>query len=151
MTITVPTVIVSETIDILQAAGRASVENMVLWLGRRRGSEVEVLESLRPTQQVTRLSIQIPARGMAEIFDRIRAQRLVVAAQVHAHPAEAFHSHADDHLAVVRHEGALSFVLPDFAFNTSVETFRRDVAAFRLSASNRWLPVDVSPETLVIR
>lgn len=150
MTIIVPTAIVSETIGILRAAGHASLENMVLWLGRRRGSEVEVLESLRPTQQVTRLSIQIPARGMAEIFDRIRARRLVVAAQVHAHPAEAFHSQADDHLAVVRHEGALSLVVPEFAFNTSVATFLQDVAAFRLSADNTWLPVDVS-ETLVIR
>lgn len=150
MTLVVPTSIVDETITILQTAGRASVEQMVLWLGRRHGSEVEVLEALRPTQRVTRLSIQIPARGMAEIFDRIRATRLVVAAQVHAHPAEAFHSHADDHLAVIRHEGALSLVLPDFAFNTSVKSFKRDVAAFSLSALNTWQPVDIT-KTLVIR
>jgi len=36
----------------------------------------------------------------------------MVAAQVHSHPDEAFHSKGDDEWAIVRHEGALSIVVP---------------------------------------
>jgi len=35
--------------------------------------------------------------------------------QIHAHPGEAYHSGADDLLALVRLPGALSIVVPDFA------------------------------------
>jgi hypothetical protein len=39
----------------------------------------------------------------------------ILAAQIHAHPGRAYHSGADDVLALIRLPGALSIVVPDFA------------------------------------
>jgi len=39
----------------------------------------------------------------------------ILAGQIHAHPGRAYHSGADDQLAMVRLPGALSIVVPDFA------------------------------------
>lgn len=66
----------------------------------------------------------------------------MIVAQVHSHPEEAFHSSADDDWAVIRHEGALSLVVPYFAARTTVETFARDLAAFVLSSRNHWTEIE---------
>jgi hypothetical protein len=60
---------------------------------------------------------------------------------VHSHPAKAFHSRADDEWAIVRHEGALSLVVPDFASRTSADSFATDIAAFVLTSSNEWAEI----------
>jgi hypothetical protein len=39
----------------------------------------------------------------------------LLAGQIHAHPGRAYHSGADDALALLRLPGALSIVVPDFA------------------------------------
>jgi hypothetical protein len=39
----------------------------------------------------------------------------VLAGQIHGHPGRAYHSGADDELAIVRLPGGLSIVVPDFA------------------------------------
>lgn len=65
----------------------------------------------------------------------------MVAAQVHSHPREAFHSKADDRWAIVRHEGALSLVVPNFAIGTMVSTFLDDTKVYRFSASAQWVEV----------
>jgi hypothetical protein len=72
----------------------------------------------------------------------LRDRDLMVAAQVHTHPHEAFHSAADDRWAIVRHVGALSLVLPDFAQKTSIDSFLNEAAVFRLSDRNEWNLVD---------
>jgi len=39
----------------------------------------------------------------------------LLAGQIHAHPSDAYHSGADDELALVQLPGGLSIVVPDFA------------------------------------
>jgi hypothetical protein len=39
----------------------------------------------------------------------------ILAGQIHAHPDRAYHSPADDQLALIRLPGGLSIVVPDFA------------------------------------
>jgi hypothetical protein len=39
----------------------------------------------------------------------------ILAGQIHAHPRQAYHSGADDELALVQLPGGLSMVVPDFA------------------------------------
>lgn len=70
---------------------------------------------------------------------------LKIAAQVHSHPQEAFHSSADDTWAIVRHEGALSLVVPYFAQRTTDTSFLADQKTYRLDALNRWTNIP-SPE-----
>ena len=65
----------------------------------------------------------------------------LVAAQIHAHPAEAFHSLADDRGALVGHLGALSIVLPEFAAECTVANFATLAAVFELHGGGAWREV----------
>jgi hypothetical protein len=138
--------LVEETLVHLHQAGKAGVECIVLWLGVWEGDNVRVVSIYRPQQTARRDQFLISPREMASIMELLREHRWMIAAQVHSHPFEAFHSIADDEGAIVRHQGALSFVVPCFAAKTSVKTFLRDVALYRLEAGDRWLEV-VAKET----
>jgi hypothetical protein len=137
---------VEETLVHLQQAGRVGVECIVLWLGVWEGDDVRVVSVYRPKQAACRDQFLISPEEMASIMELLRERRWMIAAQVHSHPLEAFHSIADDEGAIVRHQEALSFVVPWFAAKTSVKTFLRDVALYRLEAGDRWLEV-VAKET----
>lgn len=119
-------------------AGLRDSECVVLLLGRRVGDEIMVSEVWRPEQRAGMDFFEIPSHSMEALFARLRAGRLMIAAQVHTHPMEAFHSAADDHWAIVRHEGALSLVLPHFARDTSEASFLADLASFQLSPRDSW-------------
>jgi proteasome lid subunit RPN8/RPN11 len=84
---------------------------------------------------------QIPAASMAALYAELRERRLMVAAQVHSHPYEAFHSRADDRWAIIRHEGALSLVVPNFASSTTAANFLEDTKIFQFSVTARWTEV----------
>ena len=67
-----------------------------------------------------------------------RDDGVYVAAQLHTHPFEAFHSEADDELALIRHKNALSFVFPNFAANATSVAFSAAATLYRLSEGNLW-------------
>lgn len=133
---------IGETLHHLQQAGRDGMECVVLWLGRDTGNGVSVQQVHRPDQIARADVFRIPQRSMRALLDLLSAQELMIGAQVHSHPYEAFHSKADDHWAVVRHVDALSLVLPHFALQTRPESFLTDIKAFRLSVANRWCGLD---------
>jgi hypothetical protein len=133
--------LVSETIAQLQLVGRTGSEHVLLWLGRRKGENVLVERLWVPEQQAGSDFFEIPERSMEQLFEELRKFRFLVAAQVHTHPREAFHSYADDRWAIVRHVGALSLVVPYFALQTNFESFVKDTAVFVLSGGNKWMEV----------
>jgi proteasome lid subunit RPN8/RPN11 len=138
-----------ETIRLLREAhGR---ECVLLWLGRREAGVQRVIEVYRPTQKASSDYFEIPRNGMTELMDRMRAQGLYVASQVHSHPEEAFHSRADDRWAIVRHCGALSIVLPWFATTTTLENFFQTAAVYQLDAMNIWRQLEGAQLTNAIR
>jgi proteasome lid subunit RPN8/RPN11 len=143
-----PAAVIESTLSILKLAGQEHRECIVLWLGIRRGDVIEVGEAYRPDHFAREDMFSIPPKSMAELMSYLRDKRLMIAAQVHTHPGEAFHSAADDRLALVRHVGALSLVLPYFAEKTSAEAFVADTAFFELSANDRWLQVPASERAL---
>jgi hypothetical protein len=148
----VPEAIVRDTLAFLQSAGNCNSEGVVLWLGRRTDAAVAVEESYVPIQDADVDYFRIPPGAIADLLSHLGATHRSVAAQVHSHPKEAFHSDADDRWAIVRHRGALSLVVPWFGHQTSVDTFVRDIAAFRLSSSNTWeeiSPSDVHREVVI--
>lgn len=130
--------VVAATLADLQHVGRDGCEKVVLWLGRRSDSGIRVAESFSPPQRSGADFFEIPPEGMAALFRRIRSTGMMVAAQVHTHPQLAFHSAADDRWAIVRHEGALSLVLPWFGLRSTLTSFAADVAVFRLSKQGVW-------------
>ncbi len=122
----------------LQEVGREGSECVVLWLAKRTADTINVEEVYKPAQVAAADVFRIPRESIAALFDVLRRGGLMVAAQVHTHPKDAFHSAADDRWAIVRHVGALSLVLPHFAQRTTPETFLEDAAVFRLSPDNEW-------------
>jgi proteasome lid subunit RPN8/RPN11 len=140
--------IVRTTIEELQHAGRVHQERVVLWLGRREANVVTVQRVFVPIQEAAHDYFHIPREGMAALLTDLRQSRLQVAAQVHSHPHEAFHSQADDRWAIIRHVGALSLVVPSFGLQTTIETFVDDAAVYELLPDNQWHHV---PVTRVLR
>jgi biotin carboxylase len=119
-------------------AARRRSECVVLFLGRRVGATIEVVDVVRPQQEAGLDFFHIPPQAMRRLFNKLRKNRLMVAAQAHTHPARAFHSEADDHWAIIRHHGALSIVLPYFAKATTCDSFVSDIALFKYSEANQW-------------
>jgi proteasome lid subunit RPN8/RPN11 len=136
--VTVPAAIVRETLAHLQQAGRQCKECVVLWLAEDRDAELAVKAAYRPDQMAKEDVFRIPPSSMRALLATLSRNGLMIAAQVHSHPQQAFHSRADDTWAIVRHVGALSLVVPDFALKTTAATFRTNTKIFRLDRNNRW-------------
>jgi hypothetical protein len=135
-------VLVDETLEALRAAGRMGNECVVLWLSARPVTPgASIVEIYIPEQEAAVDMFRIPPPGMTALMAHLRARKLGLAAQVHSHPGRAFHSEADDAWAIVRHEGALSVVVPNFAAGVNAGNFLQSVATFRLSPDDHWIEV----------
>lgn len=141
MLVSCPAVVVNTTLTHLREAGIRRCECVVLWLGRRRDNEIIVEQAYRPLQHAKSDLFHIPLAGMAALHAQLRRTRAMVIAQVHSHPHEAFHSDADNRWAIVRHEGALSLVVPDFAAHTRLDNFLNQTKVFRFSAAAEWIEI----------
>lgn len=141
MKLKVPIDVVSATLAHLKSDGGQAREGVVLWLGRRAISHVDVVAALRPEQDAGADMFRIPPASMSAIMARLRNEDLMIGAQVHSHPQNAFHSAADDAWAIVRHVGALSLVVPFFGLKTTLASFFDHSAVFVLSAEDKWVPV----------
>ena len=133
----------ARTIDILRAGGARSEERVVLWLGPVSGirEPLPVTEVYEPDQITDIDYFKLPPASLRALMNHLRAARLKILAQVHSHPGRAFHSEADDEWAIVRHVGALSLVLPEFARSTTPANFAEQAASYRLSGGNQWVRV----------
>jgi len=141
-----PRTSVDQTLTHLREAGQSDQECVVLWLGKRQASHIDVLCCYKPLQLAKADQFYIPPEGMAALQSKLRAERLMVAAQVHSHPEKAFHSKADDKWAIIRHEGALSLVVPRFASDTSINNFLDQTKVYYFSNRATW---DEVPQSLV--
>lgn len=134
--------VIESTLASLRLAGESAHEGIVLWLGRRcDNGHIGIYEAYSPDYSAESDMFHIPRQSMAALLEHLRRSRLMIGAQVHSHPGAAFHSTADDALAIVRHIGALSFVVPRFARKTTAETFLRASAVYELDSANRWVRV----------
>lgn len=130
--------LVAKTIEVLQEGCKQECETVVFWLGK--GDVVD--EVYRPEQSVAVDYFHLPGSSMRALMDYLKKDRRRILAQVHSHPGQAFHSKADDKWAVIRHQGALSLVLPTFASKTTVQNFFEQSATYTLSAEDEWHEVD---------
>lgn len=140
-TVVVPAAHLRTALQCLQDAGKRQEECVVLWIGRRLDGDILIEQTYRPEQKAGMDFFEIPRSSMQALLQDLRLSRSIVAAQIHTHPGAAFHSQADDSWAIVRHEGALSLVLPNFALRTNAESFLSQVAVFRLNSANEWAEV----------
>lgn len=141
MLVTCPSTVLATTLTHLREAGTRRCECIVLWLGRPPGGVIYVEEAYVPLHEAREDMFHIPRESMASLHAHLRRHRLMVGAQVHSHPREAFHSLADDRWAIIRHEGALSLVLPYFAASTTPFNFGDEVKVYRFSDAAEWVEV----------
>lgn len=117
-TYTIPAAVITATREVLLIAGGEGLEGVVLWIGQRRGTHVEILGEYVPRQIAYRsdhgVAVQIPDDEIARIIAWL-PEGLAVACRVHSHPGEAYHSSTDDLNALLSHAGAISIVVPHFA------------------------------------
>lgn len=147
----VPAAVVASTIAELQAGGARKSERVVFWLGRRCPSRIQVNEAFVPQQHADYDYFRIPPAAMRQLFAHLRTRESMIAAQVHSHPGEAFHSEADDRWAIVRHEGALSIVLPNFGSTAHMGNILPISATYRLDELNRWVEVPYAMLTSIVQ
>jgi len=134
---TVPADIVGDTDDQLRAAGRSCSECFVLWSGVPNNTTFHVRTGHVPRQTAYRLPSGLCVRVEGNELHRLNVwlfeHNEQLAVQVHAHPAEAYHSETDDAFPIVTVRGGLSLVVPDFGQN-GLRGPR--VAAYRLGVSS---------------
>lgn len=129
----------ADTIERLRVGGQQRHERVALWLAAAiPANGGRVSEIYEPEQVTERDYFHLPPASLKSLMARLRAGRLRVAAQIHTHPKEAFHSDADARWAIVRHVGALSLVLPRFAATTTLENFLEEVKIYELSEAGEW-------------
>lgn len=149
--LTVKPAAIEATLKLLKASGGRNAEGIVLWLGHDDGETAEVTHVFQPTHRASADYFHIPREGVVQLMNYLDQHSVRVLAQVHTHPEEAFHSAADDKWALVRHLDALSLVLPHFASTADKSNFIDVAAVFRLTASNKWVPVDSNQVSSYLR
>lgn len=128
----------NSTLQLLAQGGEGARECVVLWLGKRSNQDIQVTEVYLPEQKANVDFFHIPPASMQQLLHYLKQHRLMVAAQVHTHPGMAFHSEADDKWAFVRHQGAISIVLPCFAKHTTALNYLQEAEFYCLSKHNTW-------------
>lgn len=116
--VVVPRAIVVGTLQVLRDFGARRHEGLVLWVGGVDARAASVEEILVPPQRALEseegIGYFIEPGSLFALNRALSERRQKLIAQVHSHPGEAFHSHADDRYAIVTAEGGLSLVVPDF-------------------------------------
>lgn len=144
-----PMPVVERTLQVLRDGGSVSQERVVFWLARvsDKGETFPIVQAYVPEQETAADYFRIPPHAMRALMLHLRRERLRLCTQVHSHPDRAFHSRADNECAVIRHQGALSLVVPHFGMRTTAATFFKDMVAFQLDSHDRWIelsPVELS-------
>lgn len=91
-------------------------EAVVLWTGLVASPTRAIVTAvIVPVQVASKLHFDVSAKERIRIATQLSNGRELLLAQLHTHPCEAFHSSVDDRLAIPRHTGAISIVVPNFA------------------------------------
>lgn len=116
--VTVDRAVIQVTLQAMQQFGKRGAECLVLWLGRVESDNAHVCRAVVPEQEAISdedgVGYFVRSDTLFALNRALSETGLRLIAQVHSHPGEAYHSHADDRYAIVTSEGGLSLVVPDF-------------------------------------
>ena len=108
--------ILRDSANELRRLSSTGVESVVLWLGDQLDEQTDIVrEIFIPEQMTSPLHFDVPLSERLRIIGYLADKRLRLIAQLHTHPGAAFHSVVDDRLALPKHVGGISIVVPDFA------------------------------------
>lgn len=115
----VASTVVHKTEHSLIKAGRRGYERFVLWSGVIVDEIAHVHTTHIPRQTAYKTSdgllVRVPGEALHELNVWLYENDEALVAQIHAHPANAYHSETDDTYPIVTTLGGLSIVVPDFA------------------------------------
>lgn len=141
--------LIDVTEEALREAGDDGYELFVLWSGTQLGPIFDVRHAHVPKQTSYRtkkgLLVRVEGKALHKLNVWLFENSEQLAAQVHAHPGEAFHSDTDDTFAIAAQLGSLSLVAADFCAYGLLD---RSSAAYRLSAGG-WEEVKTPIDGLV--
>lgn len=135
----IPERMLSKLFKEIRHAGVSGREGFALLLGDIKSIPLRVSQIYIPEYDSGRAFYKITSKGDQKLMEYLKSEKLMVLAQLHSHPNEAFHSDADDLMATVAHVGGLSFVLPDFGEGTTEKNFKNLVKVYELKKGGAWI------------
>jgi hypothetical protein len=136
----IPVAVAEQSVQTIQSAARHGDEAFIAWAGTADGSTFCFSRAIVPRQTAHKtphgLLVTLDSRALFELNRDCYQQGEFLAGQIHAHPGKAYHSGADDDLAIVAIPGGLSIVIPDFARHGLADVGRW--ACFQLQADGSW-------------
>jgi hypothetical protein len=133
----VPFEALDDSLEFLRRQGRRGHEGVALWAGKFSDAEFRIVRAIIPRQMTGRLFYRISDDETFRILESVSNEELVIPMQIHSHPKEAFHSEVDDERAFIRHENAISIVVPHFA-DFPVAEFLLHARFYRLREATTW-------------
>lgn len=148
----IPLALVDQTLEPLQEAGRQGYEAFVLWGGRldESGHRMTFESAYFPEQTTSSgeegLLVVVEGEALFRVNRAFYEHGLTLAAQVHTHPTDAYHSGTDDAYPLMTLVGGLSGVVPDFGRDGRDRL--DDWAWYRLVGPGEW--AELGAETRII-
>lgn len=140
--VVVPRLAITTVRNHLQHMGRHGLEGFALWAGTRNGDSFTVTHPVIPRQRGIRtdsgVCVVLESGELHRLNVWLYQNSLSLVAQIHSHPAEAYHSETDDSLPVATAVGSFSLVVPYFAMRPFSIA---GCAVYRLSTSAEWVEV----------
>jgi hypothetical protein len=139
----IPRAVVQESLQAIRDAARHQDEAFVALAGVAEGEAFRFRHVIVPRQTAHKtpdgLLVTIDGQALFELNRECYQRQEILAGQIHAHPDSAYHSPADDHLAIVVIAGGISIVVPDFAGAglDGVDCW----VCFQLQLDGSWAPV----------
>jgi hypothetical protein len=148
----IPLEFVERIYDEFRKTGEQGYERLVLLAGMKAGATFTVTQTVYPKQYLTRgskgLSFYVEGEELERIGDWLFEQKLSLIGQIHSHPSEAYHSEADDEMAIITKYGGISIVVPDFG--NSDHMFQGS-AFYRLMPQMGWTALSLEEITKLIK
>jgi proteasome lid subunit RPN8/RPN11 len=103
------------TQDLLRAHSDGCRESLVFWAGRATPTGAMITHVIAPDTEAHYDQLDVPSAARAEMALFLRRERLLVFADLHTHPGEAFLSIADRIRPFSTLPGFYAIVIPEFA------------------------------------
>lgn len=149
----VPSPLLEATLDVFRDAGDRGCEAFVVWGATIDNGAVHFATMLVPDQVAYQtdegLLVTVDGDALFKINRTLYERSEILAAQVHSHPTEAFHSDTDDCFSLVTLAGALSLVLPYFG-REGLEG-SQGWAWYRLVGEGQWSPLTSRDRVTIVR
>lgn len=141
-TLVLPDPLLADAAAFFEACGARGCEGTAVIKSGPGGPALVIPEQQPWRSSSGGVSVEVTRAGQIQLALALGPDDLYVA-RIHSHPAEAFHSRADDANPVLTHDGALSIVVPFFGLG-----LRRGLGACAVLRRERghWRDLPAGPE-----